>query len=171
MKTRLKLVVGSAAAAILLLGLATTAHGFPSRTTACSGCHSGVNVAVNTALLSTSGTTATYSFSAPAADSVAVFDGATKLFTFNATAGQFAVTTGKTYTLYAVTGPGTGDGIGSTTVSPVAVVLDTTAPVTTSDAKTTYVSSATVKFTATDVGSGVAATYYKLDGAAQTSSN
>ncbi|MHB8705315.1 MAG: OmpL47-type beta-barrel domain-containing protein, partial [Coriobacteriia bacterium] len=49
------------------------------------------------------------------------------------------------------------------------VVLDTTAPVTTSDAKTTYVSSATVKLTATDAGSGVAATYYKLDGGAQTS--
>ena len=47
--------------------------------------------------------------------------------------------------------------------------LDTTAPITASDAKTTYVSEATIALTATDNsgGSGVAHTYYVLDGAAQ----
>ena len=46
---------------------------------------------------------------------------------------------------------------------------DTTAPTTVSDAKATYDSSATIKLTATDNtdGSGVAHTYYVLDGAAQ----
>jgi len=49
------------------------------------------------------------------------------------------------------------------------VPVDVTAPVTSSDAKTTYVSSASIKLTATDAASGVAATYYKLDGGAQVS--
>ena len=38
---------------------------------------------------------------------------------------------------------------------------------TTSDAVATYVNSAAINLTATDAGSGVAATYYKLDGGAQ----
>jgi hypothetical protein len=45
---------------------------------------------------------------------------------------------------------------------------DTTAPVTTSDAKSTYVSSAAVKLSATD-NVGVTATYYTVDGGARTS--
>jgi len=161
------------AAAIALVGLmasfATTAQATPSKTSACTGCHDGVNVPVTATLASTVGSTATYNFSAPAADVVAVFSGATKLFTFSATSGQFAVATGKTYTLYAVAGPGTGDGLGSTSVSPAAVVVDATAPVTTSNAAATYVSTAAIKLTATDVGTGVANTYYKLDGSVQTS--
>jgi hypothetical protein len=50
------------------------------------------------------------------------------------------------------------------------VVLDTIAPVTTSDALSTYVSSAVIHLSATDNvgGSGVAATYYVLDGGSQT---
>ncbi|HEY5539839.1 MAG TPA: cytochrome c3 family protein, partial [Coriobacteriia bacterium] len=47
---------------------------------------------------------------------------------------------------------------------------DTTAPVTTSDALAAYTDSATIALTATDDsgGSGVAATYYKVDGGAQS---
>lgn len=146
------------------------AHAFPSRTTRCDGCHDGVNVPVTATLASTSGTTATYNVSAPGADSIAVFDGATKLATINAASGQFSVTTGKTYTIYSVAGPGTSDGLGTTTVSPTAPVpVDTTAPVTTSNAVATYVSSASIRLTATDAGSGVANTYYRLDGGVQTS--
>jgi len=44
-------------------------------------------------------------------------------------------------------------------------VLDGSAPVTTSDAKLIYYSMATIRFTATDPDTGVAATYYSLDGA------
>jgi hypothetical protein len=45
---------------------------------------------------------------------------------------------------------------------------DTVAPVTTSDAKATYTSSAAITLSATDGGSGVAATHYRLDGGADT---
>ena len=47
---------------------------------------------------------------------------------------------------------------------------DTTPPTTTSDAQATYQGDASIKLTATDgTGSGVAATYYKLDAGAQQS--
>jgi len=168
---RLKLAATVMIAAAGLSAIyASGAHAFPSRTTACSNCHSGVNVPVTATLANTVGTTATYNVSAPGADSIAVFDGATKLSTINAATGQFSVTTGKTYTIYSVIGPGTGDGLGSTTVSPVAPApVDATAPVTTSNAVATYVSSASITLAATDAGSGVANTYYRLDGGAQVS--
>jgi hypothetical protein len=48
-------------------------------------------------------------------------------------------------------------------------VLDTTPPTTTSDAQSCYLGLATVHLSATDVGgSGVAATYYRIDNGAQT---
>ena len=49
-------------------------------------------------------------------------------------------------------------------------VLDTIAPTTSSDAASAYVSAATIHLSATDNagGSGVAHTYHKLDGGAQT---
>ena len=167
MKKRLFIPVAAVALVGLMATFATTASAFPSKTTACTGCHSGSNIVVTTTLATTVGTTATYNFSATGADSVAVFDGATKIFTLGAS-GQFSVATGKTYTLNAVAGPGTGDGIGVATVSPVAAVVDATAPVTVSDAKTSYISSAAIKLTATDAGTGVATTYYVLDGGIQT---
>ena len=105
--------------------------------------------------------------SAPTADAIAVFAGSTRKAIINGTSGQFSVAPGATYTIQAVAGPSTSDGWGSTSVSPVAPPTDVTAPVTTSDAKATYVSSATIKLTATDAGSGVATTYYRLDGGAQ----
>ncbi len=167
MKKRLIVPVAAIALVGLMASFATTAQAFPTKTTACTGCHSGVNVPITTTLVSTVGTTANYTVSAPLANAIVVFDGATKIFTFTANTGSFAVTTGKTYTLYAVKGPGTGDGVGSKTISPAAAVVDTTAPVTTSNAAATYVSTAAINLTATDAGSGVAATYYKLDGGAQ----
>ncbi len=170
MKKRVLVSVAAVALVGLMAAFATAAQAFPSRTSACTGCHSGANIPVTATLVSTVGTTATYNFSASGADSVAVFDGSTKLFTFLTPTGTFAVTTGKTYTVYGVGGPGTSDGIGSTTVSPVAPApTDTTAPVTSSNAVANYVSNATITLTATDAGSGVAATYYKLDGGAQVS--
>jgi hypothetical protein len=44
---------------------------------------------------------------------------------------------------------------------------DVTAPVTYSDARASYFGSATIRLTPTDGGSGVAATYYRLDGSDQ----
>ena len=151
----------------LMAGFASSAQAFPTQTSPCTGCHSGAGATISTSLLSTVGTNATYSFSAPGATAVAVFDGTTKLFTFTAATGQFTVPTGKTYSLFAVTGPTTSDGVGTASVSPAAAPIDTTAPVTTSNAVATYVSSAAITLSATDAGSGVAATYYKLDGGTQ----
>ena len=169
MKRRFILPLAAVALVGLMAAFATTALATPTKTSACTGCHSGAGATVTATLASTAGTNATYNFSAPGATAVAVFDGSTKLFTFLAASGQFTVATGKTYTVYAVTGPTTSDGVGSTTVSPAVVAppTDTTAPVTTSDAKATYVTSAAIKLTATDAGSGVAGTYYILDGGLQ----
>jgi len=56
-----------------------------------------------------------------------------------------------------------------TVTAPVAPLpADTVAPVTTSDVQSTYLASAVIQFAATDAGSGVAATYFQLDGAAQS---
>jgi putative cell wall-binding protein len=112
------------AATAVFMSVATHASADPDRSGVCSGCHSGVNVPVSTTPLSNNGTTATYSFSSPSADSVAIFDGTSKLTYVNATSGQFTVAVGRVYTVYAVAGPDTNDGIGSTTVSPAAPPAD-----------------------------------------------
>jgi hypothetical protein len=49
----------------------------------------------------------------------------------------------------------------------VLLVPDTTAPNTTSDAASVYIGNATINLSAKDPGSGVAATYYRLDGGSQ----
>ena len=167
MNKRLIVPVALIAFAGLMAGFASSAQAFPTQTSPCTGCHSGAGATISTTLVSTVGTNATYNFSAPGATAVAVFSGSTKLFVFTASTGQFVVPTGKTYSLFAVTGPTTSDGVGTASVSPAAAPVDATAPVTTSNAVATYVSSAAITLSATDAGSGVAATYYKLDGGAQ----
>lgn len=171
MKKRLLAAVLVLATAGLIAATASTASATPTKTTRCTSCHSSPNVAVTATLASTSGTAATYNLSGPSATAIAVFDGTTKVgSSIIGTSGQVTVPFGKTYTIYAIQGPTNSDGIGSTTVSPVApVVTDTTAPTTTSNAMATYVSSAAITLTAVDNagGSGVAHTYYILDGAAQ----
>ena len=167
MNKRLIVPVALIALAGLMAGFASSAQAFPTQTSPCTGCHSGAGATISTTLVSTVGTNATYNFSAPGATAVAVFSGSTKLFVFTASTGQFTVPTGKTYSLFAVTGPTTSDGVGTASVSPAAAPVDATAPVTTSNALATYVSSAAITLSATDAGSGVAATYYKLDGGAQ----
>ncbi len=156
------------ATASLVAAFATSASAYPTKTTPCVGCHSGATVPVTATQTSNVGGTAAYSVSAPTATAIAVFDGTTKLFTFTATSGTFSVTDGKTYSVYAVKGPTTSDGLGSTSISPVAPAppADTVAPVTTSNAIATYVSSAIIKLTATD-NVGVTHTYYRLDGGTQ----
>jgi len=169
MKKRFALPLIALVLFVLMAAFATTAQATPSKTSQCSGCHDGVNVPVTATLASATAASTTYNVSAPGANAIAVFDGTTKLTTIVAASGQFTVANGKTYTVFSVKGPSTSSGLGQTTVSPTAPV-DSTPPVTTSDAKTTYVSTATIKLTATDTGgSGVAATYYRLDGGLQTS--
>jgi len=78
MKKRLIVPVAAIALVGLMASFATTAQAFPTKTTACTGCHSGTNVPITTTLVSTVGTTANYTVSAPLANAIVVFDGATK---------------------------------------------------------------------------------------------
>jgi putative cell wall-binding protein len=105
-------------AIVALIAMSATASAEPSRTTACTNCHSGVSLPVTTTLVNIVGTNATYSFSSPGADAIAVFSPTAKIAAIEASSGQFTVTVGQTYTVYSVGGPGRNDGVGSTTVSP-----------------------------------------------------
>ncbi len=98
--------------------LASSAYAVPSYSTTCSSCHSGPALAVSTTLVANVAGNSTYSFTAPGADAVAVFQGITKRATVNASTGQFTVANGQTYTVYAVSGPRTSSGLGSATLSP-----------------------------------------------------
>jgi len=155
-------------ALVAATAFAPSAVAAPGESAACSICHGGAALTVNTTLVSMIGATATYDFSAPGADAVAIFRGSTKIATFGVAAGTFMVPVGSTYDLFAVAGPGESDGLGTTSVSPVGAPVDTTAPVTTSDAVATYASMAAINLTATDAGSGVASTHYTLDGGTET---
>ena len=112
----------------LMAAFATVAQAFPTKTTACTGLprrrerprhrdcrsrerHDGRRTQLN----------------APAADAIAVFDGGTKVATLGA-GGAFSATVGKTYSVYAVTGPTTGDGVGSTSFTVPAPVVTPAAP-------------------------------------------
>jgi hypothetical protein len=127
-------------------------------------------VSVAVTQVSNDGTNATYNLTVTnpyGLNGWAVFSGSTKLAGTAAGSATFTVPDGKTYTVFGVSGDGNGtEGYGSTTISPAAPA-DVLAPVTTSNALATYVSSAAITLSATDAGSGVAATYYKLDGGAQ----
>ena len=127
MKRRFMVPVVAVAVFGLMAAFATVAQAFPTKTTACTGCHSGVNVPVTATAGATSGTTVTYQLNAPTATAIAVFDGATKVATLGAS-GTFSATAGKTYAVYAVTGPTTGDGVGSMSFTVAAPVVVPTAP-------------------------------------------
>ena len=104
----------------------------------------------------------------PAADAIAVFDGSTKVVTFSATSG--AVLRGRPARrtrLTPSTGPGTADGVGLDERLAGRARRRPDRPGHHLERQATYVTSAAIKLTATDAGSGVAATYYKLDGGAQ----
>jgi hypothetical protein len=167
MKKRLALPLALLAVFGLMAAFASTAQAHPSYAGRCSDCHSGTNVPVAAILAYTVGTTATYNVNAPGATAIAVFDGTTKVGTpIIGTSGSFAVTVGKTYTVFSVKGPSTNTGLGTTSVSPAALPpADKTAPTTTSDAVASYTNSATIHLIPTDNigGSGVAHTYYILD--------
>jgi hypothetical protein len=173
-----RMMIGAVALASvgLIAAFASSASALPTKTTDCSVCHSGTTLVVTATETANNGTTATYGVNAPGATVVAVFDGATKIDQVTGATGSITVPDGKTYVLQAVAGPIKTDGWGSTSISPVASIptpttTDTVAPVTTSDAAATYAGSAIIHLTAADNagGSGVASTYFVLDGAAQVS--
>ena len=122
MKRRFLVPIAAVAVFGLMIGFATVAQAFPSRTVACDNCHSGANIPVTAIAGATAGTTVTYALDAPGADAIAVFDGATKVASLGAS-GAFSATVGKPYVVYAVAGPSTSDGIGSTLFTPTAPVV------------------------------------------------
>lgn len=161
--------VSAAVVFALAAGWTTAAFATPTKTSPCSNCHSGANVGVTATQTSVTSSSAVYRVSAPTATAIAIFQGSTKVAYVVGTTANFSVSTGKTYTIFAVKGPTTSDGIGQTSVSPVAPPVDTTPPVTSTDATVSYAATATITLSATDAGgSGVAATYYVLDGGLQT---
>ncbi len=176
MKKRMMFGALALATAGLVAAFASSASALPTKTTDCSVCHSGKTLVVTAAETTNNGATATYDVNASGATVVAVFDGATKIDQVTGATGSITVPVGKTYVLQAIAGPTTTDGWGSTSISPVATTpapttTDTVAPVTTSDALATYTGTATIHLTATDNagGSGVASTYFILDGGTQVS--
>lgn len=77
-----------------------------------------------------------------------------------------------THTLkfWSVDNAGNAEAAKTATFTVIAVGADTTPPVTTSNAVSDYNGVATITLTPVDAGSGVASTYFKLDGGAQTAS-
>jgi Bacterial Ig domain/Carboxypeptidase regulatory-like domain len=173
MRSRITVLVVAVFAVVLVLGVASSAQAFPSKTNPCTGCH-GVDTAVKVTAVETSnnGTTATYSVSVSDAygDGVTgwgVFDGSTKLAGALG-AGSFSVAVGKSYTVYGVAGAG-GTGANSVVISPTAPPppADTTPPTVSITAPTdsaTVSGSVTINADASDGGSGVASVVFKVDG-------
>jgi hypothetical protein len=157
----------------LTVGLASTATATPTKTTACSGCHNlDASVSISASLVSASAATSVYSISANnpyGNNGWAVFQGSTKIAGTAGGGSNVTLTNGVTYTIHGVSGDGNGT-TGRATGSVTPAFPDLTAPNTTSDAVATYLNSATIHLSATDNvgGSGVAHTYYILDGGTQT---
>jgi hypothetical protein len=103
-----------------MLGLAATAQALPSYSSQCTGCHSGAGVSVVATPVSNNGTTAVYNVNVTGGSAWALFNGSTKLTYASAATGQFSVAVGGTYSVFAVSGPSTGDGVAMVMVSPVA---------------------------------------------------
>ena len=103
-----------------MLGFAATAQALPTYTSQCTGCHSGGGVSVAATPVSNNGTTAVYNVTVTGGTAWSLFNGSTKLAGAFASTGQFSVAVGGTYSLFAVNGPTTGDGVTMTSVSPVA---------------------------------------------------
>jgi len=122
-KKRLMLGVVALAAVGILVAFASNAYAKPDKTKSCDGCHTGAVLVVTASEMSNDGTTANYTVSAPGADAVAVFDGATKIDQITGVSGTISVPVGKTYVLQAVAGPTKAGGWGSTSISPVAPIV------------------------------------------------
>ena len=164
--------------AMLAFGLmavfASAALAHPSQTSRCQNCHSLSSAVHLTATpVGQTASTTTYAISVNnpyGTNGWGVFAGTAKQFGAAGNGSNVTLTNGTAYTVYGVSGNNNGtEGYATLSITPVAV-QDTTAPTTTSNAQATYVSSASIKLTATDNvgGSGVAHTYYILDGGAQT---
>lgn len=134
MKKRFMMAV--VAAVVLVTAFATTAQAFPTKTSACSGCHTkSSTVHVSAVQTANNGVKATYRVTVTGPNAIlgwTVLDGSTNLANAAAGTGTFQVAVGKTYTVWGVSKSGTAMPYSnSITISPVApvVVSPTTTPV------------------------------------------
>ena len=176
MKSRLTLAIAAVAAFALIAGFATNASAHPNKTSACTSCHgtaTAVTITATPVAGTNNGTTVQYQIHLTGGLGYAVFKGTTAAGMYaSSTSGVVTLNVATSYTIWAVN---PADGAAKITITtPAGTVVtppaDTVAPVTTSNALSTYVTSAAIHLTATDNagGSGVAATYYVLDGGSQT---
>jgi hypothetical protein len=171
-KNRLRVPLLIALALGLTVGFASSAAATPTKTTLCSGCHApGAAVTVSASLVSASAATSVYAITANnpyGSNAWAVFQGSTKVAGAAGSGSNVTLTNGVTYTVFGVSSDGNTTLRATTSVTPA--TPDLTAPTTTSDAVATYLNSATIHLSAADNagGSGVAHTYYILDGGTQT---
>jgi hypothetical protein len=126
-----------AIATVVLIGaFATTAQAFPTKTSACTGCHS-KNTAVKVTATQTAndGTTATYKVTVAGPNSIlgwAVLSGSTNIANATAGTGTFQVPVGKTYTVWGVSKTSSSmAGSNSIAISPTAPVVLPPEPTTT----------------------------------------
>lgn len=176
MKRRPLLLLAALLIPSLILGPAAVANASPGSNTPCSSCHDlDAGVQVTATLVSATALQTVYALAVNnpnGNNGWAVFQGSTKVAGASGSGSTVTLSNGVTYTLYGVSG----NGYASLQVTPVAPTPnpnpgpDVTAPTTASNAQATYTGSASIRLTATDNvgGSGVAHTYYVLDGAAQT---
>jgi hypothetical protein len=176
------LLLLSALVPALVVGMASTASATPTKTSPCANCHDAdASVHVSATLVSATAASSVYSIAVDnpyGSNAWAVFQGTTKTAGAAGSGGNVTLPNGVTSTVYGVSGNSNGtQGYATLAVTPSAPAPnpdpptpDLTAPVTSSDAKPTYAGSATVKLTPTDNagGSGVAHTYYVLDGGTQS---
>ena len=169
MKKHLLAVTAAVLAFGLMVAFASPAMAYPTKTSACSGCHDlNASVHVTASLVSATGTSSTYSIGVNnpyGSNGWAVFQGSSKAFGTAGSGTNVTLTNGVAYSIFGVSGNGNGTQ-GYATLSLTPPVPDLAAPATTSDALPGYVSSATITLPAHDNagGSGVAHTYCILDG-------
>ena len=140
MKRRIAIPVLLLAAVGMWAAFSATALALPSYST-CTACHPTTTaVTVKATQTANDGTNATYSVAVTGGTGWAVFNGTSNLVNKIATSGSFSVPVGSTYTVWGASKSPMGSAsVSISPVKPTPPPADTVAPVTTSNAKATYV--------------------------------
>jgi hypothetical protein len=146
-------------AMVVMAAFATTAQAFPTKTSACSGCHTkSTTVHVTAVQTANNGVTATYQVTVTGPNAIlgwTVLSGTTNVKNATAGTGTFSVPVGKTYTVWGVSKTSAAmpysNSITISPVAPVVVVPPTPVPTTTPNPTTTPEPTATPEPTTTPV--------------------
>jgi hypothetical protein len=157
-----RFMLTAVAAVALMAACATTAQAFPTKTSACTGCHAkATTVKVAVVQTANDGVKATYSITVTGPNAIlgwTVLNGATNVANANGGTGTFQVAVGKTYTVWGVSKSATAmASSNSISISPVAPVIPptpvpTSTPVPTTPPVPTPVPTGTPEPTVTPVG-------------------